>query len=120
MRCMRRPGGKIHEEWLVAREQPLLAYPRNCAISHVLHKMVAFLGRLRRIHDLRAFMNCGIPLIGLAGDKAIEVLKTRSCRPAIERPNRTRFPDRDLMALAELRGRIAVESKNLGQRCHRV
>ena len=120
MRCMRCAGRKIHEERLIAREQSLLAYPRNRAIRHILHEVIALFGRLRRFHDFRALVNRGIPLIGLAGNETVEVFEARARRPAIEGPNGACFPHRHLMALAELRGGIAVEPKDFRQRRHRV
>src|SRR5580692_4610477 len=117
---MRGAGSKIHEKRLIPGEQSLLTDPCNRAVGHVLHEMLAFLGRLRRLHDFRALVNRGIPLVGLPRDKTVEVFETGARRPAIERPDRTRFPHRDLVALAELRGRVAVEPKNLRQRRHRV
>ena len=41
-------------------------------------------------------------------------------RPGVERAERARLPHRDLVALAELRGRVAVQLQRLGQRRRRV
>src|ERR1700729_2549105 len=117
---MRRAGGKIHEERLIAREKSLLAYPGDRAIRHILHEVVALLGRLRRFHNFRALVNRGIPLIGLTGDETIEVFESGARRPSIERPNGACFPYRHFMALAELRRGIAIETEDFWERRHRV
>ena len=57
VRRVRRAGREVHEERLVAGEQPLLTHPVDRAIRHVLHEVVALFGRLRRLHDFRAFVN---------------------------------------------------------------
>ena len=43
-------------------------------------------------------------------------LEPRAGRPAVERPHRARLPHRNLVALAELAGRVAVELERVGQR----
>ena len=120
MRCVRSARSKIHEERLISGEQSLLTHPRDRAIRHILHEVIALFGRLRRFDDFRALVNRGIPLISLAGNETIEVLEAGARRPAIEGSNRACFPYRHLVALAELRRGIPVEPKNLGERRHRI
>ena len=51
-----------------------------------------------------------IPLVGLAADQPVEVLEaTAWMGPMIERPGGGGFRYRDLVALAEQRGAVAVE-----------
>src|SRR6267154_2752372 len=92
-----------------AREHALLANPRNRSISHVLQEVVALFRCPGWTDDFGALVNGRIPLVGLTRYKTVEVFKPRASRPTIKRPNRTRFPHRDLMTLAELRGRVAIQ-----------
>ena len=58
----------------------------------------------------------GASLVGLAADEAVEVLEAATAgRPAVERPRRAGLPDRHLVALAELGGRVAVELERQGE-----
>jgi hypothetical protein len=58
-----------------------------------------------------------MPLVGLEADEAVEVLKAGRRRPHVERPDHRRVAEMwDLVALPELRRRVAVELERLGQR----
>ena len=62
-----------------------------------------------------------VVLVRLAADEAVEVLEAAAARrPVVERAHRARLPDRHLVALAELRGRVAVQLQHLGERRARV
>ena len=103
-------GREVHEERLVGHERLLLAHPADRLVRHVLREVVALFRALALFHRRRAFVNGGIPLVGLAADEAVEVLESAAAGgPLAEGPQRARLPDRHLVALAELRGRVAVE-----------
>jgi hypothetical protein len=65
-------------------------------------------------------------LVGLTADESIKILEAATAtRPTIERAHWARFPDWHFMALAELRGRVAVELQDFRKRrggvgAHRV
>ena len=117
---MRRVGGTrrvVHEERLVRHQRLLLADPGHGAIGHVLAEVIALLGRLRRLDGGRAVVDRRVVLVGLAADEPVEVLEAAACAgPGVERAQRAGLPDRDLVALAELGGRIAVEAERQRQR----
>jgi hypothetical protein len=110
MRRVRGAGREVDEERLVGQQRFLLARPGNRLVGQVFGQVVP-LGRcLRRLDRRRAFVQGRVPLVVLATDEAIEVLEAApASRPRVERTCRARLPDRDLMALAELRGLVAIE-----------
>ena len=117
VRSVRRPRGEVHEEGLVGHQRLLLAHPLDRLVGHVLGEVVALLGRLLRLDRRRALVDGRVVLVRLAADEAVEVLEAAAAgRPGVERPHRARLPDRHLVALAELRGRVAVQPQRLRQR----
>ncbi len=121
VRRVGRAGREVDEERLVRRERLLLADPVHGLVGHVLHEVVALLGRLLRLDRRGALVERRVPLVGLAADEAVEVLEAAAARgPGVERPGRARLPHRHLVALAELRRVVAVELERLGQRRHGV
>ena len=121
VRGVRRARGEVHEERLVGHERLLLAHPLDRLVGHVLGEVVALLGRLLRLDRRRALVERRVVLVRLAADEAVEVLETAAAgRPGVEGPHRARLPDRHLVALAELRRRVAVQLQGLRQRRTRV
>ena len=120
VRGVRRPRGEVHEEGLVGHERLLLASPLDRLVGHVLGEVVALLRRLLRLHRRRALVEGRVVLIRLTADEAVEVLEAAAGRPGVEGPHRARLPDRHLVALAELRRRIAVQLQGLRQGRTRV
>ena len=117
MRCMRRARRVVDEEGLVGHQRLLLAHPVDGLVGHVFGEVIAFFGRLGRLQRRGPFVDRGVILVGLAAEKAIEVLEAAAARgPRIERPQRAGLPHRDLVALAELRRAVAVELERFGQR----
>ena len=101
---------EVHEERLVGHQRLLLAHPLDRLVRHVLGEVIALLGGLLRLDGRRAFVDRRVPLVGLAADEAVEVFEPAAAgRPLVERAHRARLPDRHLVALAELRRRVAVE-----------
>jgi hypothetical protein len=121
MRSVGRPRGEVHEEGLVGHERLLLARPLDRLVGHVLGEVIALLGRLLRLNRRRPLVDGRVVLIRLTADEAVEVLEsTASGRPGVEGPHRAGLPDRHLVALAELRRRIAVQLQRLRQGRTRV
>ena len=113
---VRRAGRVVHEEGLVGHQRLLLADPVDRAVGQILVQRVALLGRPGRLDRGRPFEEPRVVLVRLAADEAVEVLEARAGRPAVERSHRARLPHGDLVALAELRGRVAVLLQDLGER----
>ena len=121
VRRVRRAGREVDEERLVRHERLLLADPRDRLVGHVLGEVVALLGRPLRLDRRRALVERRVVLVRLAADEAVEVLEAPPpAGPGVERAHRARLPDRHLVALAELRRRVAVELERLRQRRARV
>ena len=75
---------------------------------------------LGRLDLVQAFIKRRRPLIGLAADKTVELVKPGSGRPAVGGPGEADFPGGGLVRLAECGGGEAVQAKHLGQRSHAV
>ncbi len=116
MRRVRRAGRVVDEEGLVGSERFLLADPLHRLLGHVGGEVVALFGCGLLLDRRRAFEDGRIVLVGFSADESVEVLETASAaRPVLERTDRTRLPHRNLVTLAELRGRVAVELEHLGE-----
>ena len=120
VRRVRRSGREVDEERLVGQQRLLLADPVDGAIGHVLGEVVALLGRAVGLDRHRVLVDRRGVLVRLAPDEAVEVLEARAGRPGVERPHGARLPDGHLVALAELRRRVAVQLEGLRERCGRV
>ena len=120
MRRVGRPRREVHEERLVGHQRLLLADPVDGVIGHVLGEVVALLRRAVGLDRHRVLVDRRRVLVRLAADEAVEVLEARAGRPGVERPHGARLPDGHLVALAELRRRVAVQLEGLGERCRGV
>ena len=121
VRGMGRPGREVGEERLVGHQRLLLADPLDRPVGDVLGEVVALLRRLVGLDRRGPLVERGVVLVRLTGDEAVEVLEAAAPRrPRVERAQRARLPHRHLVALAELRRRVAVELERLSQRRARV
>ena len=121
VRGVRGARREVHEERLVRGQRLLLAGPGDRLVGHVVHEVVALLGRAPRLDRRRVLVDRRVPLVRLAADEAVEVLEPAArVRPVVERSDRVRLPHRHLVALAELRRVVAVELEDLGDRSARV
>ncbi len=117
VRGMGGAGREVGEERLVGCQRLLLRDPCHGLVGHVLHEVVALFGRLLRFDRRGPFVNRRVPLVRLAAEEAIEILEAAAARwPGVERSDRAGFPHRHFVALAELRGRVAVELQRPCQR----
>ena len=113
---MRRTRRIVDEEGLVGHQGLLLAHPVDGLVGHVFGEVIAFFGRLGRLQRRGPFIDRRVILVGLAAEKAIEVLEAAAARgPRIERTQRAGLPHWHFVALAELRRAVAVELERLGQ-----
>ena len=120
VRRVRGPGGVVHEEGLVGHQRLLLAHPVDRVVRHVLGEVVALLGSAVGLDRHRVLVDGRGVLVRLTADEPVEVLESAAPRPRIERPHGARLPHRHLVALAELRGGVAVERQGLGERRRRL
>ena len=108
---------EVHEERLVGDERLLLTGPGDRLIGQVLGQVIALGRRFRRLDRRRAFIERRVPLVILATDEAVEIFEaTATGRPRGERSRRARLPNRNFVALAELRGRVTVQLEGQGER----
>ena len=121
VRRVRRARREVREERLVGHQRLLLADPADRLVGHVAHEVVALFGRAVGLDRRRPFVQRRVVLVRLAADEPVEVLEAAAAGgPVVERPHRARLPHRHLVALAELRRRVAVELEGLRERRARV
>src|SRR5262249_29435133 len=116
VRCVRRAGREVDEERPVGRERLLRSYPRDRVIGEVLGEVIALLWGPVDFHGCGAVGERRAPLVVLAADETVEVLESRAGRPHVEGADRAVLENRHLVALAELRRRVAVQSQRLRER----
>jgi hypothetical protein len=110
VRSVGRAGREVDKEGLIGTERLLLPHPVDGLVCHVFHQVVALVGRLLNLDRVGAFIERWIPLVGLAADEPVEIFESSSpSRPCIKGADRTGLPDRNFMALTELRRRVAIE-----------
>ena len=117
MRSVGRAGSEIHEEGLVRGQRLLLPDPLDRLGRHIVDQVIPLFRRLVRLDRHGPLIQRGIPLIGLAADETVEVFEAAAWGgPAVERADRAGLPNRHFMAFPELRGGVAVELEDLGNR----
>src|SRR5262249_27906599 len=92
VRRVRGAGRKINKKWLIGSERLLLLEPRDRFIGEVRHQMIALFRSAPRLHRRRILIERWVPLVRLARDEAVKMLKSTSGRPIIERSSRARMP----------------------------
>ncbi len=111
------PGREVDEERLVPHQRLLLPDPLDRLVGHVLGEVVALLRRPVGLDRRRPLVDGRVVLVRLPADEAVEVLEAAAAaRPRVERAERARLPDRHLVALPELGGRVAVQLQRLCER----
>ena len=116
VRGVGRAGGEVQEDRAVGLQRVLAADPVHALVGEVLGQVVALLGGAGGLDRGGALVQGGVVLVGLPADEAVEVLEAAAGRPPVERAGRAGLPHRHLVALADLRGGVAVEPQRLGQR----
>ncbi len=116
VRRVRSARREVGEEGLVGHECLLLVDPADGLVREVLGEVIALLGRLGRLGRVGALVQGRLPLVVFAADEAVEVLEaTAAAGPFAEGPHGRGLPDRHLVALAELCGRVPVQGQRPGQ-----
>ena len=94
---VRRVGGargEVGEERLVRGERLLLPGPVDRLVGHVVHEVVALLGRSPRLDRRRVLVDRRVPLVGLAADEIRRSTRSRRRDEASGRTARPRWPPR--------------------------
>ena len=104
----------VNEKRLVRRERLLRAHPDDRLVGDVGADVIIRIAR--RWDPGHAIVQGWGIKVGLALKKPIELVEAGVCRPAVQRSGDTQFPRRQLVALAEHRGAVAVQPQNFGQR----
>ncbi len=120
VRRVGRSRREVDEERLVGHQRLLLADPVDGVIGHVLGEVVALLRGAVGLDRHRVLVDRRRVLVRLAAEEAVEVLEARAGRPRVERAHGARLPDGNLVTLAELRRRVAVQLERLRERSCRV
>jgi hypothetical protein len=108
---------EVHEEGPVRCERVQLPNPRDGAVGHVLGEVVALICRSVLFDRGGAVIQGRRVLVGLTTQEPEEMLESPATGgPRVEWADRTGLPDRHFVTLAELRRRVAVETKHLRQR----
>ena len=82
MRSVGGAGGEVREERLVRRQRLLAPDPPDRLIRHVGREVVVRVVRHFHLHSAVVDQRC--PLIRLAADEAVELVESRTRRPAVE------------------------------------
>ena len=121
VRRVRATGRQVDEERLVRHQRLLLLHPFDRVGGDVVVEVVALLRRLRRIDRGGALVQVRPVVVRLRAEETIEVLEAAAARgPAVKRSHLARLPDRHLVALADMGGRVAVQLQDLRQRRGRL
>ena len=105
---------EVCEEGHVGHQGALLANPGDRLVGHVVGEVVPLLRCPGGLDRRGALVEGRVVLVGLTTQEPVEVVETAAGRPQVERAHGTGLPDRHLMALAELGGRVAVQLEYLG------
>ena len=107
-------AGPVHEERLVRLERLMTVQPADGVVGEVLTQVIALLRRLRRKHAGRVAHEVRLILRRLTGQEPVEVLKTQTGRPVVERPRRCGLQRRRVVPLPPRRRRVPVLPQHLG------
>ena len=110
VRCVTGARREVHEERPIGHQCFLLPRPLDCLVRHVFREVITLFRSSSGLDRRGALVDRRIPLVGFAADKAIEVFEAATAGgPLIKRSHGAGLPYRHLVALAELRGGIAIE-----------
>src|SRR5262249_12656114 len=120
VRGVRGAGRVVDEERPVRCDRLLPAHVVDGLVGQMFVEGVVLLAALGYLHfDGRgAVVEGRLPLVRLAADETVEVVKPLHARPAVERAGDARFPVSDIVVLAEERGTVTVLADDL--RDHRT
>src|SRR5262249_59814933 len=81
---VRGAGREVDEEGAVRGDRLLSSHPVDAVVSQVAGELVAVLRLARNRHSARAPVQRRIELVGLAADKAVEVIEAPARGPVVE------------------------------------
>ena len=90
----------------------MLLHPGHGALGQVFAQVVVLV--VRRLDRIEVFVEPRLPLRGLTGEEAVEVVKAVAGGPAVERAHRGGLIGRRVMPFAEGGGLVAVVAQGLG------
>ena len=103
-------GGEVGKERLIGGEGFLLTNPSDRSIGQILGQVIAFLRGFRRFDRGCSLVQCRLPLVIFATDKAVEILEsTPAGGPSVKGTDRAGLPNWYFVAFTELRRGIAVQ-----------
>ncbi len=113
VRPMPRARCPVQQEGLVGRECLVAAQPVDAALRQVFAQVV--LRVVRWFDDVGVLHQPRLPLRGLAGQKAIEVVEAVTGGPAVERSHRGGLVGRRVVPLADGGRAVAVVAQHFGE-----
>jgi len=111
MRRMRGAGRVVQKPRLVGRQCVLHPHPGDRLIGEIDVEDVIRLAHIR-FNRRHVFVQRRVPLVAVAAEEAVKVLKAETVRPQVERPCLARHPVRHIVHLAKPRGVVAVLLEN--------
>ena len=114
VRAVPRARRPVQEEGLVGRERLVAAQPVDAVLRQVFAEVV--LRVVRRLDGVGVLHQPRLPLRGLAGQEAVEVVEAVAGGPAVERAHRRGLVGRRVVPLADRRRAVAVVAQHLGDR----
>ena len=112
VRAVARTRRPVEEEGLVGREGAVPAQPVDAALRQVFAQVV--LRVVRRLDGVGVLHQPRLPLRGLAGQEAVEVVEAVAGGPAVEGAHRRGLVGRRVVPLADRRRAVAVVAQHLG------
>ena len=111
--AVHRAGGEVQEEGSVGITGPLELHPLNGVIGQVFSHVVVVAPDVRS-HGSGVSIHRWLPLGGLGIQDAVEVVKTNTSGPAVERPGRRLLPQGRQVPLAKCRRGVTVLTEYFG------
>src|SRR5262245_277396 len=101
-------GREVGEEGTIRCDRLLSSHPVDAVIGQVAGEVVAILRLTRNRHSARAPVQRRIELVGLAADKAVEVIEASARWPVVERASLAGLVVRDIVVFPPPAGGITV------------
>src|SRR5580704_12656137 len=111
MRRVSTAGDVINKERLVGRGRVETAHIFDGVVRHVGGEVVAGLADPRK-YRCRIAIEIGRPLVRLAAEEPVKILKAQADRPLVERPGGTVLKRGNVVIFAEPRRGVAVVTEN--------
>jgi hypothetical protein len=116
MRRMCRPRCVVQKEWPVWRNRILIAHPGDGLVRLIDAQVVALLRSPPGLHRILVLVDRRIPLVHLAADETVEIVKPQRVRPAAMRTDHARLRAGDVVVLADPGSRVSVVLQDAAHR----